>query len=101
MKKVWLSGVVAGALLLVPTAASADKVGDSDAFLCPVTGEGVLNSPKLNANLLPGGGATFLPGESRAGDHANMNALNENGGPSATNKPGADGFTPIWNPDLE
>jgi hypothetical protein len=100
MKKVLLSGVAALALFATGTAvASADQTGDPNAFICPVVGEGVLNNAeKLGSNAFPGGGATFTPGKERAGDHANMNALNENGTPSLTNRPGADGFTPIWNP---
>ena len=100
MKKVLFSGVAALALLAAgTTVASADQTGDPDAFICPVVGEGVLNNAaRTGAGPYPGGGATFTPGKEQAGRHANANALNESGGPSATNRPGADGFTPIWNP---
>jgi hypothetical protein len=99
VNKLVLSAIGSLALFVSLTGvASADQTGDSNAFICPVAGEGVLNSPKLDAHTLPGGGATFLPGNEQAGGHANVNGLNENGTPSATNKPGADGFTPIWNP---
>lgn len=102
MKKVLLSGAAALSLVVVGTgAASADQSGDPNAFLCPVVGEGVLNSPIATAGPYPGGGATFLPGKEQAGGHANINGLNANGGPSATNRPGTDGFTPIWNPPNE
>ncbi len=99
MKKILFSGLAALTLVGAATGvASADHTGDPNAFICSVVGEGVLNSPKLDANPFPGGGATFLPGNEQAGGHANENGLNENGTPSATNRPGADGFTPIWNP---
>ena len=94
------SGVIALGLLAAATGvASADQQGDANAFICPVVEEGVLNSP-LGAGPYPGGGATFLPagGNSQGGSHANANGLNGYGTPSATNRPGAVGFTPIWNP---
>ena len=67
-------------------------------------GQGALNAPGLDGShknsvgVLPSGDATIRPGNNQAGQNANENALNENGGPSPTNVPGADGFTPIWNP---
>lgn len=82
--------------------ASADQDnGDPNAFLCPVVGHGAANAPGLAGQTatLPGGETTILnPGNNQAGTHANANALNENGGPAVGNVPGADGFTPIWNP---
>ena len=100
VKKVLISAFVAMTLVAGGSGiASADQTGDPNAFICPVVGEGVLNSPKLDAHLFDfGGAATFLPGNEQAGGHANSNGLNANGTPSATNLPGAKGFTPIWNP---
>ncbi|MBM3139203.1 MAG: hypothetical protein FJZ92_03060 [Chloroflexi bacterium] len=96
-------GLIAAVGALAMTAAGtgvafADKDnGAPNAFLCPIVGEGVLNAPGTGAFLTPAG-PSLLPGKNRAGTHANANALNENGGPVAGNSPGADGFTPIWNP---
>jgi hypothetical protein len=100
MKKALVSGFAAIALLAAGSGiASADQNGDPNAFICPVVGAGVLNSPKLDAHLFGfGDAATFLPGKEQAGRHANANGLNANGTPSPTNLPGAEGFTPIWNP---
>lgn len=99
MNKIVSSAAVAATLFLgAAGTAMADQTGDPNAFICPVVGEGVLNSPIASAGPYPGGGATFLPGKEQGGSHANANGLNANGTPSATNRPGADGFTPIWNP---
>jgi hypothetical protein len=99
MKKLVI-GSAAGVVLFL---AGATGVG-AEPFLCPVMGHGALNAPGLDGShkntvgTLPSGDATIRPGNNRAGENANENALNENGGPSPTNTPGADGFTPIWNP---
>jgi hypothetical protein len=94
MKKMMLAGSAAAALF----AATAVGAGAAP-FLCPVIGEGALGAPGLEGKVGPlGDGATFLPGNNQAGDHANPNAYNEFGAPSDTNVPGTPGFTPIWNP---
>ncbi|MQA00722.1 MAG: hypothetical protein GEU80_15595 [Dehalococcoidia bacterium] len=100
MRKVLAAALGAAAITLAGTGvAFADQDnGNPDAFLCPVVGEGAIGAPGREAGPYPGGGATFIPGNNQAGMHANMNALNEIGGPAADNRPGADGFTPIWNP---
>ena len=88
MNRVRLALVGAGMLIAATTGlASADQVGDANAFLCPVVGEAA--------------GGTFLPGKNQAGGHANQHALNSfgDGTPNSPgNVPGAEGFTPLWNP---
>lgn len=95
-----VSSAVIGVGMLFAAAtgvASADRDNGTDGFLCPVTGEGVLSAPgREDAGPYPGGGGTFLPGNSDAGSHANANALS--GPPGPDNRPGAEGFTPLWNP---
>jgi len=102
MRRAMVAAGVAAALFAAATGfASADQTGDPNAFLCPVIGAGASGAPGLEGELgtLPGGEATIgNPGNNQAGGHANANALNENGGPAVGNVPGADGFTPIWNP---
>jgi hypothetical protein len=99
MKRFLVAGTAAAVLFLL----GVTGVG-AEPFLCPVMGEGALSAPGLDGShkntvgTLPSGDATIRPGNNQAGTHANENALNENGGPSPTNVPGADGFTPIWNP---
>jgi hypothetical protein len=74
------------------------------AFLCPIVGDGVLNADSKNgdngvAAITPPAGTSLLPGKNKAGDNANSNAYNDNGGPGIpTNNPheGTPGFTPIW-----
>jgi hypothetical protein len=74
------------------------------AFLCPIVGDGVLNADLKNGDngvkaILPPAGTSLLPGKNKAGDNANENAYNKNGGPDIpTNNPhqGTPGFTPIW-----
>ena len=95
--------IVAGASSAILFAVSVVGVGAAP-FLCPVMGEGALAAPGLDGShkntvgALPSGDATILPGNNQAAAHANPNAYNEFGGPSATNVPGTPGFTPIWNP---
>lgn len=100
MNKVGAALIGVGLLFSATTGvASADRDnGDANAFLCPVTGEGVLNAPGLEgeAGPYPGGGGTFTPGNSDAGSHANASALS--GPPGPDNRPGEEGFTPLWNP---
>lgn len=72
-------------------------------FLCPIVGDGVLNADAHNgdngvAAITPAAGTSLLPGNNQAGEHANANAYNAFGGPTAGNTPGTPGFTPIWNP---
>lgn len=101
MKRVVVAAGVAAALFFgAAGVASADQDNGTDAFLCPVIGHGAANAPGLAGQTLelPGGETSILPGKNKAGSHANANALNENGGPAVGNVPGADGFTPIWNP---
>ena len=100
MKRLLMAGGVAAALFAGATGfASADQDNGTNAFLCPVVGQGVPFGVEIP------GGYTFLPngGDNGAGTHANINGLNANGGPGVLpsgepNAPGADGFTPIWNP---
>ncbi|MDA0353222.1 MAG: hypothetical protein O3A10_13550 [Chloroflexi bacterium] len=94
------TGIAAALFLSAAGVASADQDNGEGAFLCPVVGQGAANAPGLAGKTLtlPGGETSFLPGKNKAGLHANANALNENGGPAVGNVPGADGFTPIWNP---
>ena len=70
------------------------------AFLCPIVGDGVLkNGRGGNGVINPPAGTSFLPGKNQAGEHANENAYNKNGGPDAGNNPGHNpGYTPIWDP---
>jgi hypothetical protein len=98
MRRVVTSLVAFGLLMSAGAGvAFADKDNGTDAFICPVVGEGAINAGR-DAHAYLGGGATFLPGNEQAGTHANESALNERGAPAADNRPGADGFTPIWNP---
>jgi hypothetical protein len=98
MRRIVSSLIGLGLLMSAGTGmAFADQDNGTDAFICPVVGEGAMNAGR-EAGPYPGGGATFLPGNEQAGTHANESALNERGGPAADNRPGADGFTPIWNP---
>lgn len=92
------SGIAAALFLSAAGVASADQDNGTDAFLCPIVGDGVIAAPGIDS-ISPPAGTSILPagGENQAGSHANANALNENGGPEAGNVPGADGFTPIWN----
>jgi hypothetical protein len=103
MRRLLIAGGVAAALFAGATGlASADQDNGADAALCPVVGQGV-----PFAGEIPGG-YTFLPngGENGAGQHANANGLNKNGGPGLLESgepsaPGTEGFTPIWNFDAE
>jgi hypothetical protein len=80
-------------------AGAPDVVGpesDTDAFLCPAVGDGVLNH-RPDAGELYSGDRTFLPGHNQSGAHANSNALNTMGpgdspGPGNGNKD----WSPIW-----
>ena len=102
-------GLLAGGAAVVLFAAGAVGVG-AEPVLCPVMGEGALSAPGLDGShqnsggALPSGDATILPGNNKAAEKANANALNEFGGPADTtpdggyNVPGTPGFTPIWNP---
>ncbi len=72
-------------------------------FLCPIVGAGVNNADAHNGlngvqAINPPAGTSLLPGKNKAGENANPNAYNANGGPEAGNTPGTAGFTPIWNP---
>lgn len=102
IRRIVVGGGVAALLFLGSTGlAAADQTGDPNAFLCPVIGDGAASAPGLEGETgtLPGGETTIgNPGNNQAGGHANVNGLNENGGPAVGNVPGADGFTPIWNP---
>jgi hypothetical protein len=93
---------ILGAMTSLATAgvASADQTGTDGAFLCPIVGDGVLNASSHGgvSAIQPAAGTSILPGNNQAGSHANANALNANGGPTAGNTPGTAGFTPIWNP---
>ena len=96
-----LAGMLTTAISLATAAvASADQTGTPGAFLCPIVGDGVLNAASRGgvSAIQPPAGTSILPGSNQAGSHANANALNANGGPSAGNVPGAPGFTPIWKP---
>jgi hypothetical protein len=70
------------------------------AFLCPIVGEGVLKNGRGGHDVIePPAGTSFFPGDNQAGDHANENAINRNGGPDLPeNNPhdGTPGYTPIW-----
>jgi hypothetical protein len=92
--------LTAASSLVTVSVASADQTGTPDAFLCPIVGDGVLNAASNGgvSAIQPPAGTSILPGNNQAGGHANANALNANGGPSAGNVPGTPGFTPIWNP---
>jgi hypothetical protein len=79
--------------------------GSEGQFLCPITGDGVVNADDHNgdngvSNIgpLPGsGGASLLPGNNQAGAQADTNALNLEG-PGTSPGPG-DGnsdWSPIW-----
>jgi|SRR5215204_1039572 len=102
MRKRQLTAMVAALLLAGAAAAgtagvaSADADNGDNAFLCPVVGLGATNGPAHP--LGDSGRATFLPGQSDAGSHANASAFNAFGGAGPTNLPGRPGFTPIWNP---
>ena len=96
--KILIATITGGALML----ATAVGVG-AEPFLCPIVGAGTSNAPGLQgtaatSSINPPAGASLLPGSNQAGDHANANAYNANGGPSAGNVPGTPGYTPIWNP---
>ena len=82
--------------LLVGSAAAASA---SDAFLCPVVGQGVLHAPgRADAVITPPVGTSFLPGNNQAGAHANPNAWNTDGpgNPDAGPGGGNSDFSPIW-----
>jgi len=76
----------------------------TDAFLCPIVGDGVKKADSVNGDngvavINPPAGTSLLPGNNQAGHNANSNAYNGDGGPSAGNNPGHNSeFTPIWNP---
>jgi hypothetical protein len=88
--------VVAGALFVT----SAGSTAAQETFLCPIVGDGVLNASAHGGvqAISPPAGTSILPGQNRAGEHANPNAYNAFGGPTAGNAPGTPGFTPIWAP---
>ncbi len=70
--------------------------GDTDGFLCPAVGKGVLNH-RPDAGVLPNGNYTFLPGHNQSGAHANHNALNTMGpGDSPGPGNGNSDWSPIW-----
>jgi hypothetical protein len=70
--------------------------GDTDGFLCPAVGKGVLNH-RPDAGVLPNGNYTFLPGHNQSGAHASTNALNTLG-PADSPGPGNGNsdWSPIW-----
>jgi len=73
-------------------------------FLCPIVGDGVINADDKNgengvSDIGPAAGTSLLPGKNKAGEKANHNAYNGNGGPDVDNNPGHNPeYTPIWNP---
>jgi hypothetical protein len=89
-----MSAVTAGLLMGAATSASA-----TEAFLCPVVGDGVNHAPgRADAVINPPVGTSFLPGNNRAGEHANPNAWNSDGpgNPDAGPGHGNSSFSPIW-----
>ena len=100
MRKVLLASLATGALFLYAVGGAA-----AAPFLCPIVRDGTTNAPGLapsgpaaTTSIAPPAGASLLPGNNQAGDHANSNAYNSNGAgtPIAGNVPGSDGYTPIW-----
>ena len=90
-----------GITLLMLPLASADP-----AFLCPVVGDGVLNADFHNGDngvsaITPPVGTSFIPGNNKAGMHANENAHNTLGPGDPNAGPGHNpDFTPIWPPTI-
>ena len=102
MKK-WVLIAAIVALAALGTAGVAGAAHDTEPFLCPIVGEGVLNADANNGDngvsaIGPPAGTSLLPGKNRAGANANSNAQNSlgDGAPNAGNTPGESGFTPIW-----
>ena len=94
-------------LMLVPALAVGVLVGGASAasaqpFLCPVVGEGVNNADAHNgdngvAHIAPAVGTSLLPGQNRAGTHAEPNSFNALNPDDPDAGPGANpDFSPIW-----
>ena len=95
-KAIRLAIFIIGVNLLMLPLASADP------FLCPVVGDGVLNADLHNGDngvsaITPPVGTSFIPGNNKAGMHANENAHNTLGPGDPNAGPGHNpDFTPIW-----
>ena len=91
-----IAAAATGGVMLTPGVAAAAP------FLCPVVGDGVVNADAHNGDngveaIAPPVGTSLLPGNNRAGEHANPNAHNTQGPGSPTAGPGANpDFSPIW-----
>ena len=93
---------------LVATTAVASANHETDPFLCPIVGDqvksvaDVANGDNGVATLDPDGGdppagTSFLPGNNKAGDKANHNALNTEGPGDPDAGPGGNpDYSPIW-----
>lgn len=98
MKKILLTSFAVLSFL----ALSITPVLASEAFLCPVVGDGVLNADASNGDhgvvaIQPPVGTSFLPGNNQAGANSNMNAHNTSGPGDADAGPGHNpDFSPIW-----
>ena len=97
MKYLVIALVVIGGALGGSSVASA-----SDAFLCPVVGDGVINADAHNGDngvstIHPPVGTSFIPGNNKAGENSNTNAHNSDGPGNPDAGPGGNpDFSPIW-----
>lgn len=101
-KKAIIRLFVVGAIASASLVTSAGAASASDAFLCPVVGDGVLTADAHNGDngvsaINPPVGTSFLPGNNQAGANANSNAHNTYNPDNPDAGPGGNpDFSPIW-----